>query len=184
MYRCTKCEQVDADKLCESCDAIACLDAGDRSDHQIAVDAFMKGAGQELPKVPGVPELKTVLLRGLLLLEEAWEYCDAAGIEIQCPDRSDLLGFGDLRITIRPGKQNFVEMVDALSDTDVVTTGAFSAFGVPNERVQALVDSNNLLKIKHGHKDPTTGKWIKPADHPKPDFGKLLKELGWKPTDD
>jgi predicted HAD superfamily Cof-like phosphohydrolase len=69
-------------------------------------------------------------------------------------------------------KYNHVEMLDALIDILVVTTGAIHSMGADAEGAWKEVMQTNFAKI-----DSETGKVRKRED------GKVLKPLGWIPPD-
>ena len=69
-------------------------------------------------------------------------------------------------------KYDHVEMLDALIDILVVTTGAINSMGADAEGAWKEVMQTNFAKI-----DSETGKVRKRED------GKVLKPLGWVPPD-
>ena len=78
---------------------------------------------------------------------------------------------------------NLAKMIDALSDMSVVNTGAAVAFGVRLEPMLELTDANNMMKLANGHLDEF-GKFIKPKNHPVPNYEFALAIQGYVPEED
>jgi predicted HAD superfamily Cof-like phosphohydrolase len=95
----------------------------------------------------------TLDLRIKLIREESDEVIEAIGnlgVVERLSDNPDTLA------------QAFV--AKELCDLLYVTIGAFVALDLPYEMVWDLVHASNMTKVD-GHKDPETGKWIKPEGY-------------------
>lgn len=154
-----------------------------RSGHQAKVDEFMRLAGQELPGSPVVPSEEVRWLRARLILEEAFETVEALGFKASAKDWSyqpslRSASFGGHQLSFEDAIPDLEEIIDGCCDIKVVTTGTLSACGVPDEAVQAEVDSANLRKFAPGSYKREDGKWIKPPDFKHPDIAGVLKKLG------
>lgn len=157
---------------------ISVIKPDDRSPHQLRVEKMMRmisdltgrrQPGQWIPSDPvgDLPE-EGRKLRAKLILEEALETIHALGFRVVGDGelRSHGLGF------------NLIGTIDGCFDLRVVTTGTLSAFGIPDESGQRLVDENNLAKFGPGCTVRSDGKLIKPPDHKAPDLEGWLKGLG------
>lgn len=145
----------------------------------VRVREFMTAMGQAVhvgkPSIEHVDD-KTVTLRGLLVLEEAIEFCVALG----------LLGYGDkaaLESVVdkikRHGRLEAISLVDAadaLADIDYVVEGARLVFGIPRGPIEKVVHEANMRKLQ-GPVDPVTGKKLKPEGWvgPEAEIEKILK---------
>lgn len=154
--------------------------------HQRRVNHMMELAGQKLPKVPTIPDEKTRKLRALLILEEALETIEALGFGLRSlqgtpalehlKERKDL----DALFEVYEKEPDLVGIADGCADISVVTIGTLSACGIEDTDLLELVDCNNLEKFgPGGHKDPVTGKWVKPPGHKPPDIKALLVKQGY-----
>jgi predicted HAD superfamily Cof-like phosphohydrolase len=147
--------------------------------HQSNVEKFLRGIGRLVPDFPRAPDVATRAAWARLLLEEVFEWIEAAGLGVLCEGGG--VAFKDLSVSVDGwAEPNLVKMVDASADISVVNTGALSLCGVADSAILDEVDENNLLKIGRGRMDPVSGKFIKPPDHPRPDFEKRLRLQGWK----
>lgn len=125
-----------------------------------------------------MPSSATLELRCRLLLEEVFEFIDAAGFSV--------LTFDDKPFDVKTAafepytSPDMYAMVDAIADIDVVNTGTAIALGVSMDPVLDEVDNNNLLKIATGRRNELTGKFEKHVDHPLPDIEGVLQAQGWR----
>jgi predicted HAD superfamily Cof-like phosphohydrolase len=150
-----------------------------KSEHQRRIEAFMKGAGQELPDKPTMPSLEVRKLRASLILEEALETIqDGLGLKVVIDGDVDFraASMEDFSFEV-VGAGDIVAAVDGLTDLSVVTIGTLSAFGIPDLPVLAEVDMNNLAKLGPGSSRRADGKLIKPPGHKPPDFAAILEKL-------
>lgn len=69
-------------------------------------------------------------------------------------------------------QEDLVQIADALADSIYVLVGTALEYGIPLDRVWAVVQRANMAKV-----DPTTGKVRKRED------GKVLKPEGWTAPD-
>ncbi len=159
--------------------------------HQMRVEIFMTKAKQNVPDKPTIPDADTRVLRAKLIMEECLETIWALGVEIEVTDYLDeeLNIFLDKnnKLTIHPLSEdyvNLIEIADGCADIKVVTTGTLSAFGIPDEVLQDLVDLNNLDKFGPGHMIREDGKLIKPPNHTPPKIKELLKSLEGNTNDE
>lgn len=160
-----------------------------RTPHESRIRQAMQLWGQATPEAPTMPSAADRIRRVRLIFEEAFEFAEAAAVEVAyCnpglgPGRGDVpLQFHTLSFKLADSGDadpDMVLMVDALADCSVVVTGGFIDCGVCSEPILESVDSNNLDKAGRGHLDPMTGKFIKPEDHQPPPIPALLRLQGW-----
>lgn len=153
--------------------------------HYEAVREFAIRAGNQVPEKPKAPSPKDAVLCARLILEEAMETIDALGVEVKLlPEHTcrDPIVFRGLSFqSVRPA--DLVEVIDGCCDTHVVSTFTMVMCGVCDDGPQSLVDANNLGKFDPalgGKRCPSSGKWIKPPNYPKPDIAQSLKDQGWE----
>lgn len=158
--------------------------------HQIKVEQFLRGIGRPVPDLPQVPDDSELLtVWGRLMLEELFEYFDSVGVDVLLDGTAGHyrpLCFQDLSLRKNDRKPDLVGIADDVADMQVISTGMFSLCGIADVGMLEEVDDNNLLKVdpaRGGRIDPVSGKFIKPPSHPKPDFGRRLKEQGWRGGD-
>ena len=162
---------------------------------QQMVQEFRDTFGVPTPKVPTVPDAETRELMCKLIVEESFEFCEAAGFNVLMRDGKVILRKSDTN-------PNLAEMMDATADLKYVTIGAERFCGVDGDAVFALVHQTNMAKTwtpeqveayQFDTKSPPlhfeevdgmfpqwvaknpAGKIIKPADWKKPDIEKELK---------
>lgn len=108
------------------------------------VKEFMQKFGQDTPSVPCVPSLAVRKLRAALILEEAFETCEAMGLQIIF----DLHILLDSVVVKTP---NVVEVLDGLCDLDYVgRCGTAIAFGIPEDILKVAQDEvhrSNMSKL-------------------------------------
>ena len=130
----------------------------------------MTAAGQQVRSKPEVPTKEELILGARLIIEEALEYVEAAGITISLVDpntkgiiidRHTKLYFSQER------EADIVEMVDAVADLGYIGYGRACSMGVDMEPIENEVHFNNLSKIKTGYRD---------------EHGKLRKGPDYKPV--
>jgi predicted HAD superfamily Cof-like phosphohydrolase len=144
------------------------------------------GIVRQVPDYPRLPfDIDLLRTWGHLLLEELWEYFDAAGLDVvlRPGHNGDSVQYADMGIMTADRRPDLVGIVDACADVAVVNTGVLSLCGVADISVMQEVNNNNLLKVdpSRGAKvDLNTGKLRKPPGHPKPDFASVLRNQGWR----
>lgn len=134
--------------------------------HAQRVLAFVDKAGQAVPpdgppfQVTDIP-LAERLSCAKLILEEALETIHAMG----------LAATGEIFTHTDPSAlPSLVKVADGLADLSVVTRGAAIRFGIDLDPILTIVDEANLRKFTgDAHRDPETGKWIKPSDFAGPE---------------
>jgi len=114
---------------------------------QRRIKDWMRMFGQDTPNHPTLPDDKILELRCRLLMEEALEFCDAAGFKVTVTP-----AWGDIKVLVDISKSRGVqpdldEMVDALADIKYVQEGAACALGVDMEPVDDEVHSSNMSKM-------------------------------------
>lgn len=153
-----------------------------KTPHQVAVENFMRLAGQEVPKQPtSHVSVPTRILRAKLILEECLETIyEGLGVTVSL----NLGSYGTAQISItqcdfetHDSDINLVELIDGCCDIKVVTTGTLSACGVPDLLFQEEVDQNNLDKFGPGGYRREDGKWVKPPEHKPPRIEEILTTL-------
>lgn len=144
--------------------------------------------GIDVPTKPVVPSDERLLARAKLLMEEAMEFVEAAGVKVTVPIKKGMIfgkqviSFDDLSFSKQePG--DLVGMADGLADTMVICAGGLAICGIADLPLLREVDDNNLLKLDTGYFDAERGKFIKAKNHPKPDIVKVLRAQGWIDAD-
>ncbi len=161
-----------------------------QTQHQANIETFMRGAQQELPKVPTQPSPKDCVLRSRLILEEALETIAGLGVRVwvgyellENPRKGvNKSNLGSKIVFDTCGTFDMVEVADGCADISVVTIGTLSACGIKDHALLEEVDKSNTAKIEGGHKDEH-GKWIKPANWTAPDIMSILKSQGYQPPE-
>jgi len=122
---------------------------------QDQVKEFMLAAGQECPVNPTGPSGNTRILRAKLILEEALEYCEAAGIDVFVNRSGEPANFclSDLDF-YDTGKCNIdlVGVADAAADLLIVVQGMALSFGFDTDPIVDAVHENNITKFIDGYK--------------------------------
>lgn len=136
---------------------------------------FMEAFGQDTRTVPlDQPSQELRLLRGRLVLEEAFELAAALGLKISTNPLLEPEQVDPKKVQVEIDENleyDQLETADALADIVVVTKGSALALGVPVDAI--IVDEvgpANMAKL-----NPETGKPILRED------GKILKPEGWEP---
>ena len=116
------------------------------------VRTFMKTYGQEVKKIPSLPEDKIIQLRINLIKEELKEFQEAI-------NNKDLL-----------------EIADALTDILYVTYGAGHSFGIDLDKCFEEVQRSNMSKLGENGKPIYNehGKVMKGPNYFKPDLKQFL----------
>ena len=148
-----------------------------KSEHLQAVERFHVGMGVDVPDKPVVPSDERLLARAKLLMEEAMEFIEAAGITLSFLGAHNI-EFDDLEF-IKSAPADLVGMADGLADTMVICAGGMAICGIADLPLLREVNDNNLLKLDTGYFDAERGKFIKAKNHPKPDIASVLKAQGW-----
>lgn len=111
-------------------------------------------------------------------MEEALETIQK-GLGVTVTNTSDdpVICFENLRFDTCGVYPNLSEIMDGCGDTSVTLLWVLSACGCHDEYIHAEVDRANLDKFgPGGHKDPITGKWIKPPDHKSADMKLCVRQ--------
>lgn len=115
-----------------------------KSKHQQQVELFMERAGHTVRSRPEMPDEDERKLRASLILEEAVEFAEAAGLKVIIVPRENAAH--DITL-LNDGDPDLEEMADACADISVVNTGALSAMGISDCSLFYEVDENNLQKF-------------------------------------
>lgn len=154
------------------------------SAHYDLVAEFMRRAGHKTANwatdYPGEKERK---LCASLILEEAVEAINALGFEIEVLNDEDQWGFAQ-EFSVYPnrdehkiGIESAAAVADGCLDTIHAATATLVMYGIPDRRLQAEIDFNNLQKLAPGHAFNNYGKLIKPPGHVPPDIVGILKDM-------
>lgn len=106
---------------------------------------------------PHIPDLETRTLRARLILEEAFEFAEAAGLRLcRVHTNDDVTDFilGGKRFNFRAEsayQPDLIGMMDACADLNYVSTGSASACGVDLEEIEEAVQRANMRKFAEGH---------------------------------
>lgn len=151
------------------------------------IRAFMEGFGQTVRDVPTsdvTPEER--VLRGRLVIEEAFEYLEALGLNFAVNGDLEPVAVDSksVRVEIDPSREiDLVEVADAQSDLIVVTKGGSLTFGIPIDDVSLEeVCPSNLAKLGPDGKPilrEGDRKVLKPEGWQPPNITKVLRDAGW-----
>lgn len=119
---------------------------------------FMLTAGQDCPETPTLSTIEVRKLRATLILEEAYEQCNALGFLVS-----------GTKLYEAPAP-NLVEIADGITDQIYVSVGTAIALGIDMVPIWDLVQSANMAKFG-------PGSW-------KREDGKQMKPPGWTPPDE
>jgi predicted HAD superfamily Cof-like phosphohydrolase len=158
-------------------------DPRQKSRHQMDVETFLHGIGHPIPMTPRVADGSRLNTWGRMLLEETWEtIVDGLKTKIYVDPSVNIREPLDWKNTAFSGLAypNLQEIVDGCADVIVIATGLMSLCGVADYWVLKEIDDNNLLKLSTGRMCPQTGKFLKAADHPKPDIMNRLRDQGYR----
>lgn len=122
----------------------------------------MKLAKQEVPSRPTIPSDEICRLRASLILEECLEFIEAIGCEVLVEGTFTLNKANHSIISVKD--PDMVESLDAICDINVINTGSLLALGFSGDKLQKIVDDNNLEKFGEGHSWNNLGKLIKPKN--------------------
>ena len=153
--------------------------------------AFLHAFDQPSRDMPGLPLLpdgsvdeKTVRLRALLVLEEAFELAEAIfeSSSEQAQALRDIKG-NVLSIVKASGKVSvdLAQVADAFADLTYVVEGGWITFGISPQPVIDEVHRSNMAKL--GGTVDDTGKRTKPKDWKPPNVAEVLHRQGWKACD-
>lgn len=109
------------------------------------VRQFHEKFGHPIANAPTVASPDSRVLRLRLILEEAAELAQAAGLTIFV--RSYAEGEPLVDINHSGGSPDIVGMADALGDLDYVVQGANLVFGLPAEAISSEIHRSNMSKL-------------------------------------
>lgn len=140
-------------------------------DPQKMVAEFHRLTGHPAPNTATLEGFRTKL-RADLILEEAIEFCEAAGftIGVNVEDGTPL----KLEL-VQHGLPDWPEMIDALCDLAYVTFGAAVEMGVDLAPFFREVHRTNLAKLGGGKR--ADGKGLKPEGWKPPRIAAMLSDL-------
>lgn len=147
-----------------------------------SIRQFMQAYGQTVRNEPttGVTPQERIL-RGALVLEEAFELLQALGLKTTLGEgvQGDITNPKDFALEIDPEKAiDLVETADAFADLIVVTKGGSETFGIPLDTIVLdEVGPSNMSKLGADGKPifhPETGKVLKGPNFVQPDIAKYL----------
>ena len=134
---------------------------------QSQVAVFMANAGQNLPKIPTIPDLDTRKLRATLILEEAVETVNALGFVVNF-DYSDFEESDSW-------KPSLEWIADGLADLHYVGyCGTANACGLDMQPIFSEIHRSNMSKFIDGKKRED-GKWEKGVSWTPPNLTSLIK---------
>lgn len=142
------------------------------------VTEFHEKFGHPIADAPTVGSLDLRMLRAHLILEEAIEFCEAAGLRVDVQYRPSHSGAAHrITITVDPHRPpNMVGMADALGDSDYVVSGANLAFGFPAVAIMAEIHRSNMSKLGADGRPiyRQDGKVLKGPNYTPPNIAALL----------
>jgi predicted HAD superfamily Cof-like phosphohydrolase len=145
----------------------------------LRVSKFLADIGHPIPSEPTPASRERLTLWVRLLMEEACELAQAAGVQISVAYLDPMGGaelFKNMGFQTNPvAIPDLVGIADGCADVSVINTGMMALNGIADLPLQEEVDANNQLKVATGTICPTTGKLIKAKDHPKPDIAGCLR---------
>lgn len=134
--------------------------------HVTPVLEFHEAFGHPVAWSPTVATAELRVLRAKLLLEEALEFVEAAGLEVTGNPANP-------NLTVRQDAQpDLVKMADALADVRVIADGSNIVFGLPGNKIFLLAHEANMSKLG------ADGKPIYRSD------GKILKGPNFRPPEE
>lgn len=142
-------------------------------DPQKMVAEFHRLTGHPAPTIATLEGFRAKL-RADLILEEALEFCVAAGFVIGHYEDPDDNGKVKLEL-VQHGLPNWPEMIDALCDLAYVTFGAAVEMGVDLAPFFLEVHRTNLAKKGGGTR--ADGKGLKPEGWKPPQIAAMLSDL-------
>jgi predicted HAD superfamily Cof-like phosphohydrolase len=147
------------------------------------VSKFMRACDQEVKESPGIPDDSVMSLRCKLILEEAFEFVEAAGYEVKLStaDQERIHIDRQWLILNKNGPPNIPEMAKELADINVVTYGAGNAIGIDLSSVFKEVQKSNMTKIGPDGKviKNHAGKVQKSANYKPANIERVLTKQGW-----
>ena len=144
------------------------------TDYFKCVREFHKKMGFPAPSKPTLAEAK-LELRINLIIEEALEFCAAAGYNIEVGSKDEYSGKHSIKLHC-VAAPNWVEMIDALCDLVYVVKGGFVEMGVHPSAFFDEVHRSNMAKVG-GPKCGKTGKQLKPLGWKPPQLGTILRKV-------
>jgi predicted HAD superfamily Cof-like phosphohydrolase len=133
---------------------------------------FMKTGEQEVFENPTIPTDQVLKLRCLLILEEVAELFEAAYGSIEIAQAFEKIKENvPIAEKLATRTFDFNEVVDALTDINYVTYGAFASIGVDADLAFDEVHYSNLSKFGEN------------GEVYKSDLGKVIKGPGYTPPD-
>jgi predicted HAD superfamily Cof-like phosphohydrolase len=131
---------------------------------------------------PGLPDADTIRLRMRLVLEEAFELCEAC---FDYAGRDDIRSYKQ-RVLALIWRANLdprlPDIADALGDIDYVVAGTRLQLGIQGKPIADAIHEANMNKAPGGVvKKDDFGKVQKPADWKPADIEGKLRLQGWKP---
>lgn len=142
--------------------------------NSMKVAEFMHAARQPVRTEITMPTEAERLLRVRLVIEEAFEFAEAMGVQVTSI-ATDLHALNEHSVQveiIEDAEVDIVEAADALADTLYVVYGSGHTLGLPLQDVFDEVHRSNMCKV-----DESTGFCVVSPD------GKVLKPEGWTPPD-
>lgn len=138
--------------------------------YQKQVKEFMLAAEQEVRDKPGLPKDDELVLGTRLIMEEALEYVEAAGIEIQIEIDGKLIKLDkSVKLHFTKTKEaDIVGLADAVADLNYISYGRACSLGIDMEPIEIEIHKNNMSKFDGAWKD---------------EHGKLRKGPNYKPVD-
>lgn len=144
-----------------------------KSLHQQTVERFLIGAGHTLPSKPTQLTAAQRELQATCLMEETMEAIQALGVHMIDPE-GELLNVDCLRFrALRDFVVDLGHLAKECADVDINAIATLSFCGIHDSPVLNEVDSNNLGKLARGSRR-ADGKWLRPANHPKPAMDRVL----------
>lgn len=150
---------------------------------------FMEAFGQKVHTIPteDVPD-EVRLLRGRLVLEEAFELAAALGLKVSLSEDTDPVVVDPKKMTVEldeDAEMDMVETADAVADIVVVTKGTALALGIPVDAILLEeVGPSNMAKLGPDGKPilrEGDNKVLKPEGWQPPNIPRVLEKAGWDP---
>lgn len=145
-----------------------------------AIEHFMTSFGQPVYREPQEePPLADRVLRGRLVLEEAFELIEALGLKVSFNEGEVPVRVNPKSVTLHEDNESgydIIEVGDALADLIVVTKGAGAHLGLPvDEIVLDEVMPSNMSKLDDGKvlRDEG-GKILKGKDFFEPNIKRII----------
>lgn len=143
------------------------------------VREFHVALDHPIADTPGLIPANRLMLRGSLITEEVMELlCAMCGFHGK-KERAFKMEMRHMweRMFLDRNDADLIEVADGCADSHVVISGTAIEFGIPEDKVYAVVHASNMAK--QGGSKRADGKTLKPEGWQPPDVKGVLTKAGW-----